>query len=112
MVSPRVRRLICLFLVVLAAGASTVWSQSVTTYHYDNNRTGWNSNEPNLTPANVSSSYFGLLQSVALDDQVDTQPLYMPAVNITAGPNQGAHDVVYIAAESNTVYAIDAESGT
>ncbi len=112
MASPRVVRVNCLFLAVLAVGASTAWSQSVTTYHYDNNRTGWNSNEPNLTPANVSSSYFGLLASVVLDDQVDAQPLYMPAVNITAGPSQGTHDVVYIAAESNTVYAIDAESGT
>ena len=112
MVSPRVRRLICLFLVVLAAGASTVWSQSVTTYHYDNNRTGWNSNETNLTPANVSSSYFGLLHSVTLDELVNGQPLYVPGVNITAGPFQGVHDVVYVAAESNTVYAIDAESGT
>jgi len=36
----------------------------------------------------------------------------MPAVNITAGQYQGTHDVVYVAAESNTVYAIDAASGT
>jgi hypothetical protein len=85
---------------------------AVTTYHYDNNRTGWNQNETVLTPANVSSSSFGLLQTVALDDQVDGQPLLVPGVNITAGNNQGKHDVVYVATENNTVYAIDAESGT
>ena len=26
---------------------------AVTTYHYDNQRTGWNPNETTLTPANV-----------------------------------------------------------
>jgi Bacterial Ig-like domain (group 3) len=99
-------------LIVLAAGASPALSQSVTTYHYDNYRTGWNWSETILTPAIVSSSYFGYLQSVTLDDQVDSQPLYMHGVNITAGLYQGTHDVVYVATESNTVYAIDAESGT
>jgi hypothetical protein len=44
----------------------------VATYHYDNNRTGWNSHETTLTPANVGSSSFGLLKSIPLDDQVDT----------------------------------------
>ncbi len=93
------------------ATAIQAWPQSVTTYHYDNNRTGWNSNEANLSPANVGSSYFGLLRTVSLDDQVDSQPLYMPAVNITSGQFLGTHDVVYVATENNTVYAIDAESG-
>ncbi len=101
-----------MLLIVLAAGATPALSQLVTTYHYDNHRTGWNSSETILTPAIVSSSYFGHLQSITLDDQVDSQPLYMPGVNITAGPYQGTHDVVYVATESNTVYAIDAESGT
>ena len=32
---------------------------SVTTYHNDNNRTGWNQNETALTPANVGSASFG-----------------------------------------------------
>jgi hypothetical protein len=92
----------------LVASAQT----SVTTYHYDNNRTGWNKNETVLTPANVASTSFGLLHTVPLDDQVDGQPLLVPGVNITAGSNQGKHDVVYVVTEGNTVYAIDAESGT
>jgi hypothetical protein len=105
-------RLRCVLLIVLAASASPALSQSVTTYHYDTYRTGWNSSETILTPAVASSSYFGSLQSITLDDQVDSQPLYMPGVNITAGLYQGTHDVVYVATENNSVYAIDAESGT
>jgi outer membrane protein assembly factor BamB len=93
--------------VLLAAGQT-----SITTYHYDNYRTGWNQNETTLTPANVGPTTFGLLQTVALDDQVDAQPLVMPGVLITAGNYQGTHDVVYVATENNTVYAIDVHTGT
>jgi hypothetical protein len=100
--------LVCLGAVSARAGGP----QAVTTYHYDNYRTGWNSNETILTPANVNKSSFGVLHIVPLNDQVDGQPLYMPAVNITAGPYPGTHDVVYVATESNTIYAVDAESGT
>ena len=90
------------------ATAIPAWSQAVTTYHYDNHRTGWDSKETSLTPTNVASSYFGLLRTVALDDQVDSQPLYMPAINITSGQFQGTHQAVYVATENNSVYAIDA----
>ncbi len=93
--------------VLLAAGQT-----AVTTYHYDNYRTGWNRNETVLTPANVGNATFGLLQTVALDDQVDAQPLVVPGVQITAGNYQGTHDVVYVATESNTVYAVDVHTGT
>ena len=85
---------------------------AVTTYHNDTNRTGWNQQETVLTPANVGSSSFGFLHHVALDDQVDGQPLVVPGVTITAGNHKGKHDVVYVATEGNTVYAIDAHSGT
>jgi hypothetical protein len=114
MTSRRVGALIRAVLLVFLgfATATAAGAQSIITYHYDNYRTGWNSNETILTPANVNSSNFGLVHSVELDDQVDGQPLYVPGVNITAGPYQGTHNVVYVAAESNTIYAIDAESGT
>jgi hypothetical protein len=85
---------------------------AVSTYHYDNNRTGWNQNETVLTPANVGSASFGFLHHVALDDQVDGQPLVVPGVNITAGTHQGKHDVVYVATEGNTIYAVDVHTGT
>jgi len=85
---------------------------AITTYHYDNNRTGWNRNESSLTPANVTKLLFGLQHTVVLDDQVDAQPLVVPGVLITAGNFQGTHDVVYVPTENNTVYAIDVHSGT
>jgi hypothetical protein len=85
---------------------------AVTTYHYDNLRTGWNDRESSLTYANVNSSSFGLLSKVTLDDQVDSQPLVVPNVTTTRGATQGAHDVVYVATENDTIYAIDASSGT
>ncbi len=94
---------------VLAFGAdATAPKVSVTTYHNDNYRTGWNNSEVQLTPPKVSGGEFNLLHTVALDDQVDAQPLVVPNQAITG---QGTHDVVYVATESDSVYAIDAESG-
>ena len=89
------------------SGAQT----SVTTYHNDNFRTGWNSHETTLTPASVNATQFGPLASVTLDDQVDAQPLLVPGVNITAGSHKGIHDVVYVVTGNDTVYAIDANAG-
>jgi hypothetical protein len=103
-------RLSLLFLV--AGSLHSAAQTAITTYHYDNYRTGWNSTETALTPSTVSSSSFGLLETVTLDDQVDTHPLIVPSVNITSGNYQGTHDVVYIASGNNTVYAIDANAGT
>lgn len=80
---------------------------NVITYHNDTRRTGWNSSETTLTPSAVSGSSFGLLKQVTLDDQVDAQPLLVPS--LTIGGSE--HDVVYVATESNSVYAIDAASG-
>jgi len=98
-------------LVFFAASLATAQT-AITTYHVDNNRTGWNSHETVLTPANVGSSSFGLLHTVTLSGQIDAQPLFVPGVNITAGKYQGVHDVVYVATEEDNIYAIDAEAGT
>jgi len=43
---------------------------------------------------------------------VDAQPLVVPGVNITTGNYQGQHDVVYVVTENDSVYGIDANSGT
>jgi hypothetical protein len=100
-------------LILTGVWASRASAQTaVTTYHYDNNRTGWNSQETVLTPANVNSSTFGALYTVPLNDLVNAQPLFIPSVNITAGSFQGVHDVVYVGTDSNTVYAIDSHTGT
>jgi PQQ-like domain len=85
---------------VCGAGLAPASAQvNVTTYHYDNLRTGWNPNETVLTTSNVNSSSFGVVAQTPLDAQVDAQPLVVDGV-------------VYVATENNTVYAIDAVAGT
>ena len=79
---------------------------SVITHHYDSLRSGWNQRETRLTASKFPAS-FGVIQSVALDDQVDAQPLIVPGETIAGG----IHDVVYVVTENNSVYAIDANSG-
>ena len=85
--------------------------RAVTTYHYDNQRTGWNQQETTLTPANVGPTSFGVIAQVVLDDQVDAQPLLVPGQPITAGLTPGTYQVVYVATEGNTIYAIRASNG-
>jgi hypothetical protein len=104
-----IRRAVLVALALI--GVSALAQNAVTTYHYDTYRTGWNNHETTLTPANVGTAGFGLLHNVALDDQVDSQPLVVPGVLITAGTSQGQHDVVYVATEGNTIYAIDVHTG-
>jgi outer membrane protein assembly factor BamB len=92
------------------AGISDASATDVITQHNDVQRTGGNSNETVLTASNVKSATFGLLHSVAVDDQVDAQPLVL--ANQPISGVQGNRNVVYVATEGNTVYAIDASSGT
>ena len=86
-------------------------AEAVLTYHYDKGRTGWNSNETKLTPTNVASSRFQAGMVVQLDDQVDAQPLVVPGLATVGGKSTQGHDVVYVATENNTVYAIDSVTG-
>ncbi len=86
---------------------------SVVTQHYDAERTGWNAHEAILTPQNVGTpGAFGQTASVALDAEVDAQPLVVPNIVIAGDPNAGKHDVVYVATQGNTIYAIDPTNGT
>jgi hypothetical protein len=86
-------------------------SIDVTTYHYDNLRTGQNVNETTLTTANVNQTKFGKLGELMVDGKVDAQPLYLSNVSI---PGIGMKNVLYVATEHGTVYAFDADnvSGT
>jgi hypothetical protein len=108
--------LVASFFAFTAAGSALAQcpvtpSTAVTTYHYDNLRTGWNCNETILTPAIVGSSNFGLLSTTTLDAQINAQPLFVSGQTITAGAYQGRRDVVYVATEANSIYAIDASNG-
>jgi outer membrane protein assembly factor BamB len=69
----------------------------VFTYHNDNSRTGQNTHETVLTPANVNAARFGKLFSKPVDGDIYAQPLY-------------AHDVVFVATEADSLYALDANN--
>jgi hypothetical protein len=88
------------------AAATDTNLTGVFTYRNDNSRSGLNSRETVLTPATVNSSRFGKLFTYNVDGYVYAQPLYVANVNL---PNQGVHNVVYVATENNSVYAFDAE---
>lgn len=98
-------------LLGLAVASPTVLlaQVNVLTWHNDNARTGQNLSEKILTPSNVNSSRFGALFQVKVDGKVDAEPLYVSAISI---PGKGTHNVVYAATEHDSVYAIDADTGT
>jgi len=82
---------------------------NVLTYHNDIARTGQNLSETILTLSNVNSATFGKLFSTTLDGKVDAQPLYVTGIAI---PSQGTHNVLIVATENDTMYALDADSGS
>lgn len=79
----------------------------VITYHYDIQRTGQNLNETTLNPSNVNSASFGKIGEFPVDGQIDGQALFLSQLAI---PGQGNKDVLYVATENDTVYAVDAKS--
>ena len=81
----------------------------VLTYHYDIQRTGQNLKETTLTTSNVNLATFGKVGEFSVDGQIDGQALFLSQL---AMPGQGNKDVLYVATENDTVYAVDAQSIT
>ena len=78
------------------------------TYHDDNTRSGLNSHETVLTLSNVNQNTFGKIGFYSADGKVDAEPLYIQNLAIAGG----THNVLYVATEHDTVYAMDADKGT
>jgi hypothetical protein len=79
----------------------------VLTYHYDQNRTGWNQAETDLTPATVASANFGLIATLTVDGNVLAQPLLVAGFVM---PDKSTHDVLIVVTGNDTVYAFDAQT--
>jgi hypothetical protein len=79
---------------------------SVTTWHYDNGRTGADITETRLTPSNIGYKEFGKLFSQPVDGFIVGHPLYLPGIMVGGM----SHNVVYVATMHDTVYAFDADT--
>jgi hypothetical protein len=81
---------------------------SVLTYHYNNARTGENTQETTLTPENVKSATFGKIGFDKVDGKVDAEPLYVPHMEIKGN----TRNVLFVVTEHDSAYAFDADDGT
>ncbi len=93
---------------LLVASGSVPAGTDVLTYKNDLNRSGQNLTESTLTLANVASSSFGLLRTLAVDGKIDSQPLYVSQLSVSGS----VHSVVFVATEHDSVYAFDVHTGS
>ena len=100
---------VILLVVCIALLSSSFAQHPFATSHGDSARSAANINETLLAPSNVNKNSFGRLFSFPVDYVVMAQPLYVPNVNI---PGQGTHNVMYVVTQADSVYAIDADTGT
>lgn len=73
---------------------------------YDPGVSGATLSETTLKTSNVVPGSFGLVFRLPVDDNILAQPLYVPNVVV----NQVAHNVLYVATMSDTLYAFDADT--
>lgn len=108
-----------------AAGVYTVTAASVTnttvsasftvgvtdlagvyTWHDDLARDGANPREYALTTANVGTSTFGKLSSCTVDGAIYAQPLWVANLTVNGAP----HNVVFVATEHDSLFAVDGDA--
>lgn len=81
-------------------------AQDVTTWHYDNARSGVQSNEAVLTPTNVNAASFGKVFSLPVNGDVYAQPLYLSQYLMA---DKRKHNVLVVATHHDYIYAFDAD---
>ena len=80
-------------------------------YHNDGVSSGVNSAETVLTPANLTVSTFSKQYSTPVDGEIYAQPLYVPSVVVNGGAHAGTHNLILVATQHDSLYAVDANSG-
>jgi len=85
---------------------------SVTTWHYDNCRTGWQQNETLLNTTTVNQQGFGKIMQYNVQGAVYAQPLALYQVSgspkCPGGVNQPCN-MVFVATEEDMLYAFNAD---
>jgi hypothetical protein len=84
----------------------TIINANVLTQHNNEARWGQTLAETHLKPSNVNSSSFGLLYERSINGGIFAQPLYVRGL---ATASAGTKNVLFIATETNWVYAFDAD---
>lgn len=95
----------------MSSTPSTSSPNDVLTYHNDNTRQGLYSNETKLTLSNVNMASFGLLGNYPVDGVVDAQPLYLSGLSLQTGTSTHVDNVIFVATEHDSVYALNASTG-
>jgi len=88
-----------------AIAIQTVTSSDWPTGQHDPQRSGNAAAESVISPANVNT--LKLSWSLVVDGKVTAQPLFLGAVQVAGS----THDVVIVATNANSIYALDAATG-
>jgi hypothetical protein len=107
--SSRTHRGVLLIASALVFSLSALGQVNVPERSYNPNRTGANTAETILTPANVNSNanQFHKQFVMRVDGKIEGAPLYASKVQIAGA----THNVIYVATMHNTVFAFDADTG-
>ena len=100
--SVRLRAAVAVALLAAGGGAAVAVEAGAhadeTTVSADTARTGWDQNEPALSPSQVTSGNFGQLFAASVDGQVYAQPIVVGST-------------VIVATENNYVYGLNSATG-